>query len=212
MDNIRHSSATVEHYTPPEIVEAARFTLGHIDLDPASCAKANTTVRANRWYGLVDNGYLQTWEGNVFLNPPGGWCDANGRPVIKKSKDKAACTLTGECGLPPGHKHHDVESSQKLWWQRLAMTWKGGWVHNAIFVCFSIELLQSTQVDTKGPLPLEFPICFPARRLAYIGGDGKPQGSPPHASCIICLTNKPDVLTRFIDHFSTFGHIVVPRA
>ena len=36
--------------------------------------------------------------------------------------------------------------------------------------------------------------------------------SPPHASCIVCLTNKQDVLTRFIDHFSTFGHIVVPRA
>jgi hypothetical protein len=211
-ENIRHSSASNEHYTPPEIVEAARFTLGHIDLDPASCAKANAVVRASRWYGLVDNGYQQDFEGNVFLNPPGGWCDVYGRPVIKKSKDKAACTLTGECGLAPGHTHTGTESSQKLWWQRLAQAWAEGYVHNAVFVCFSIELLQSTQVDPKGPLPLEFPICYPARRVPYIGEDGKPQGSPPHASCIICLTNRPDVLKRFIDHFSTFGHIVVPRA
>ena len=93
MDNIRHSSASNEHYTPPEIVEAARFTLGHIDLDPASCAKANAVVRASRWYGLVDNGYQQDFEGNVFLNPPGGWCDVYGRPVIKKSKDKVTLPI-----------------------------------------------------------------------------------------------------------------------
>ena len=44
--------------------------MGSIDLDPASCALANQTVRAARYYTQGDNGLLKAWYGNVWLNPP----------------------------------------------------------------------------------------------------------------------------------------------
>lgn len=209
-ENARHSSASNEHYTPTDIVESARRTLVSIDLDPASCAAANTQVRANRYYDKEMNGYTMAWEGRVFLNPPGGWADDQGRPVLKASGGLAPCTENGRCGLPPGHRHSGIDSSQKMWWQKLARCWENGEVSAAVFVCFSIELLQSTQVDAKGPLPLEFPICYPSRRVAYIGEDGKVGASPPHASCIVCVSNTEETIRRFVQAFFRLGHVVVP--
>lgn len=59
-------------FTPPEIIEAARDALGgFIDLDPFSCAEANGTVRAIKYYDLEDDGFAQTWHGRVFVNWPG---------------------------------------------------------------------------------------------------------------------------------------------
>lgn len=180
MTNARHSSISVEHYSPPAIVTAARALLGgRIDLDPASCEAANEVVRADRFFTRDTNGLAQPWFGNVFVNPPGGLTDAN-------------------------------DSSQKIWWWKLAAEYVAGRVEQAVFVCFSIELLQTTQVKTpRGlPLPLDFPLCFPSTRVKYtvadelatipqqgLFGDATPEEiaeaaegkSPPHASCIVYL-------------------------
>jgi ParB family chromosome partitioning protein len=59
-----------EWYTPSKYIEAARQVMGSIDLDPASCALANQTVRATRYYTQEENGLAQEWYGNVWLNPP----------------------------------------------------------------------------------------------------------------------------------------------
>lgn len=59
-----------EAYTPPWLVEAARSVLGAIDLDPASCARAQTIVGAATWYSEADNGLAQRWRGRMWLNPP----------------------------------------------------------------------------------------------------------------------------------------------
>lgn len=66
-----------EWYTPGFIVEAARATMGSIDLDPASCAEANETVRANHYFTMEDNGIGQVWYGNVFMNHPFGSTGVN---------------------------------------------------------------------------------------------------------------------------------------
>jgi ParB family chromosome partitioning protein len=59
-----------EWYTPAEYIEAVRDVLGTIDLDPASSAIANETVKATSFYSVENNGLELQWHGKVFLNPP----------------------------------------------------------------------------------------------------------------------------------------------
>ena len=59
-----------EWNTPPEILDAARQVLGGFDLDPASNAVAQRTVRARRYYTQEDDGLAKHWKGRVWLNPP----------------------------------------------------------------------------------------------------------------------------------------------
>lgn len=59
-----------ESYTPARLIEAARATMGAIDLDPASNAMAQECVRAERWFGVEENGLSRAWHGRVWLNPP----------------------------------------------------------------------------------------------------------------------------------------------
>lgn len=202
-DNPRHLSVSVEHFTPPEIVEPSRRVLGRIDLDPASCALANETVRATAFRSTFDDAQACTLEQpwgrtglgvTVFLNPPGG-----------RTQDNA--------------------SSQKAWWFKLEREWRARRVSAAIFVCFSLELLQTTQVKTPsgGYVPLEFPICYPARRIAYFRPDGaggiERGASPPHSSAIVYLPCRWEqseawdfgCVGDFVARFSPRGRVVVPR-
>ena len=64
------SGGSQDWYTPPEYVEAARTVLGGIDLDPASSAEANRTVRAARYLTEADDGLTRDWRGRVWMNPP----------------------------------------------------------------------------------------------------------------------------------------------
>ena len=206
--NPRHSSESNEHYTPIEVVEAARRVVQNFDLDPASCETANRTVLARRFFTSEDNGYRKAWHGRVFLNPPGGKSDDHELTVLPK------CRETGACGQLPGHTHTGVESNQKKWWFKLSQEFTSERVMEAVFVCFSVELLQTTQVDTPSlnglplPLPLDFPICFPSRRVPYdhIAADGKRVSgtSPPHSSCIIYLGPQVD---RFVKEFTPLGRV-----
>lgn len=67
---INQDSGNVELYTPGNVVEAARRTLGVIDLDPCSSVRANATVRAARYFSKKDDGLRRIWRGNVWMNHP----------------------------------------------------------------------------------------------------------------------------------------------
>ena len=85
-----------EVYTPAPIIEAARASMGGIDLDPASCAEAQTVVRADRWIGLPDDGLDHDWSGRVWLNPPfrGGMLRRFARRMLSEP-------ITAGCFLGP---------------------------------------------------------------------------------------------------------------
>lgn len=60
-------------YTQPRLIEAARRTMGSIELDPSSCAEANQIVRAERFHTEETDGLTQPWKAaTVWMNPPFG--------------------------------------------------------------------------------------------------------------------------------------------
>lgn len=70
-DNHRaEGTGLIEWYTPANYIEAARHVLGEIDLDPASSAIAQRTVKATRYFSVAEDGLTHDWPGRVWLNPP----------------------------------------------------------------------------------------------------------------------------------------------
>lgn len=59
-----------DFYTNQIIIDAARKTLGGIDLDPSSHPIANRVVGATRIFTKFDDGLSREWGGRVWLNPP----------------------------------------------------------------------------------------------------------------------------------------------
>ena len=59
-----------EWWTPIQYIESVRKVIGSIDLDPASCDRANQVVKAKKIYTEEDNGLNHEWHGKVFMNPP----------------------------------------------------------------------------------------------------------------------------------------------
>lgn len=65
---INQDSGDTDYYTPAPIVDAARLTMGGIDLDPASSEIANRTVKATNYFSR--DGLSQIWWGRVWMNHP----------------------------------------------------------------------------------------------------------------------------------------------
>ncbi len=207
-----HSSNSNEFYTPPAIVEAARATMGGIDLDPASCEEANEVVGAAIFFGpgspVSEGLHSGCWRApagvpgaRVFLNPPGG--------------------KVGQ------------RSSAVVWWEKLYNEWLVGNVSQAVFICFNLEVLNTTQAS---PVPcLEFPICYFAKRPRFWPPGTPPElrgktGAPKYPGCAVYLPplwqGHPkdadrvesgesfafarDGLNRFRREFQSLGHVVVP--
>jgi ParB family chromosome partitioning protein len=68
--HVSNNSGENEWYTPKGFVDSARSAMGGIDVDPASCAIANQTVKATQFFTKEDDGLAKKWSGRVWLNPP----------------------------------------------------------------------------------------------------------------------------------------------
>jgi len=163
--HVAQATGENEWYTPPKILDAVRLAMGGIDLDPASCAKANETVRATRFYSIADDGLTQEWGGRVFLNPPyeRGLIDRFIARVVderRSNRSTAACVLVNN-------------ATESGWFQE--MLW-AGWS-----VCFirgrvrfidkggaaSGAPLQGQVLLYNGPDPQNFPHAVEALGPAY---------------------------------------------
>lgn len=208
-----HSSETVEHLTPPNIVMAAQDVLGRIELDPASTPFANTLIKAKRIYTAKDDGLSKKWKARtVFLNPPGGVYDtAQKVPVLKATKTRESCTVTGACGLKPGHKHQlkDIVSMSAIWWAKLTNSVESGLVKEAIFLGFSLEILASAQRFGCAH-PLDYVVCVPENRLKFDTVAKRqriPGNSPTHSNIIVYLGGTVESELKFADRFEQFGYV-----
>jgi len=114
------SSERNEWWTPEPYIEAARSVLGGIDLDPASCAQANETVRAARYFSVADDGLKQEWKGRVWLNPPYG--GRAGAFVTKLAGSAAAGDVTAAVCLVSSHST-DTAWFRPLWDALLCFTY-----------------------------------------------------------------------------------------
>lgn len=93
---INQDSGCVEWFTPPEIIEAARATLGEIDLDPFSCWQANQIVGATEYYTKENDGWNQWWskpKKNHLLHGRKIWCN---HPFSRENNARIANKVISE--------------------------------------------------------------------------------------------------------------------
>jgi hypothetical protein len=100
-----------EWHTPEKYIVLVREVIGDIDLDPASSAVANRTVKATKFFTETDNGLNQEWRGRIWLNPP------YSRGVIGQFADKM-CAEIANCNVKSAimltHRFTDTKWFQQL--------------------------------------------------------------------------------------------------
>lgn len=187
------SSESVEWYTPAPYVEAARTVLERIDLDPASCAKANETIKAGQYFTVADDGLSKPWTINgspasVFCNPPYGYTGG---------------TVNGEWSGRAGRPNQDVWTEYLLKQYRL---------HN---VYSAIWLLTAATDATRFKELFPFLVCLTDHRIKFVGPDGKTVSGNTKGSAFVYLP--PFDATEygrkwyndlFARTFSQFGNVV----
>jgi hypothetical protein len=188
---INQDSGNVEYFTPSAIVEAARRVMGSIELDPASCAKANETIRAERFYDEAMDGYNQPWVAQtLWLNHPFG----REEQVCDNDCKKKTCAKRG-------HHVEKYKPGNKQWVDKLEASYRDGLVGEACCICFA-----STSEGWFRPL-LFRPQCFLSPRTNYVGPDGKiVQGVSKGSVVTYFGTN----VAAFAREFAALGVVKIP--
>jgi hypothetical protein len=176
---------SAEHYTPEKFVEAGRYTLGRIDLDPGSCPVANQTVKAERIYTKEDDGLEQIWGGCVFCNPPG---DKSGKLVKRfwhRCNEHALLGGPGAAVIWAGYSHEQLSTLQR---------------------CPPLANGQPC------PVPSQWPHVIVIPRIRWIDGKtGEPGKGPIKHNFFCLLGGDRDQRARFREAFSEFGAAVMPQ-
>jgi hypothetical protein len=147
--HVSNNSGNNEWYTPPDFIEAARLTLGAIELDPATSEEANKVVRAKSFYTIDDDGLVQEWEGKVWMNPPYA-ADLVGRFVDK-------LIFHYQSGDVPEAVVLVNNATETQWFQSLAAYAKA--------ICFPSRRIRFWSTDGSTGSPLQ------GQAILYLGPD-----------------------------------------
>ena len=191
---VQHSAESVEHGTPEYLATKIRYSLGGIDMDPASSRLANQVIRARRIYTKSSNGLDKPWLGRVYLNPPGG---ALARNAPSRERHFGKRLYASPAAL----------SRAAIWWAKLVQEFRRGRTDESIFMGFTLEIMRSAQ-NSSAWQPCDYAWCVPRRRIPYDDISGKvrvPTAKPPHANMIVLLWRYEDTLARFVEAFASEG-------
>lgn len=164
--HVSNNSGENEWYTPGYIIEAAKNTMGSIDLDPATSLKANETVKAEQIFTKEDNGLTQKWSGNIWMNPPysqGLMSEFSDKLINELGNIDQACVLVNN-------------ATETNWFQNL--------LAECDYVCFlkgRVKYLDYTGTVANSPLQ--------GQAILYFGGNIK-EFFNNFYDLGICLTRK----------------------
>lgn len=178
--SVQHQSKSDSWMTPPWIMDKVRNVLGEIDVDPASSEQANKVVKAKK---------IITESVDALSTP---WMDVPSTVYLN----------------PPGGKLGN-QSKTKLFWQQLINYREEGLIVQAIFMAFSAEALQHTQIGCELSI-CDFPICIPSRRISFIDpidGVGK---QPSHSNVIVYIPGIENKVSLFKEEFDAVGKMLYP--
>jgi hypothetical protein len=219
-----HSSEHNEHYTPAWLVDAARYVVNGFTLDPFSSPVANETVKAQefwtlaQWGTMPENVYRVLWQvrdGAGGLSAPRVWCNPPGGRLNADTLEPLPRNENGKQGGPG-------LSSAGAAFAKLSHEWRHGRVDCALFLCFSLNVFRTAQSKAWAPhfpqacAPTSFPfVCFRDRiHFDTVDENGNVQhgagGGAPQDSALVLLPshiNQADMLGRFKEAFSPYGHV-----
>lgn len=135
--HVSFNSGNNEWYTPADIIEAARKTMGGIDLDPATSEVAQEVVKANTYYTAKTNGLDKPWGGRVWMNPP------YASELIGQFVDKLVSELP------------NIEQAIVLVNNATETEWFNKLVDKATVVCFPKSRIKFYMPDGKTGAPLQ---------------------------------------------------------
>ena len=175
------SSESVEWYTPPEFFVPMR-QIAPIGLDVASNSTAQQWIQAERWYGLKDNGFIQSFrvEGRkiVYGNFPYG----------PKKRDYYG----------PGLHNYGAGA----WIERMIQAFDQGDFWMGIIVARGDS-------DAVHILERRFLSLHPDERMAFISPDHPDAKSPKPGTVVWCLS-APQEWALFAEAYESWGSFRVP--
>ena len=150
--HVSNNTGEQEWYTPPEYIDAARRTMGTIDLDPASCEIANQTVKAEAYYTKENDGLALSWYGRIWLNPP------YSQPDIEHFANKLVSNLS------------DIEQACVLVNNATETDWFQSLLRDADAVCFPnkrIKFIDKNGDPRGAPLQGQAVLYFGDKRASF---------------------------------------------